>query len=140
MGCALFFYPSPASAYKFNRIISTPRPLIDSLGCIFVVLAGQPRNDAYAATAHGAFVTITKAGTDARFPADMCRHRRGLFAAISVGLSYGKGQRLPGWLDNKQYSGLADGLLDNKHIKRLAGFADGSSLHSSARLPCSPIP
>ena len=66
-----------------------------------------------------------KAGADTHFPADMRRHRRGLFVAISVGLSYGKGQRLPGWLDNKQYSGLADGLLGNEHINRLAGFADG---------------
>lgn len=81
-----------------------------------------------------------KAGDDARFPADMRRHRRGLFAAVSVGLSYGKGQRLPAWLDNKEYSGLAEGLLGNEYINRLAGFADGSSPYSSARLQCSPIP
>ncbi|KAF8214561.1 hypothetical protein K438DRAFT_1562944, partial [Mycena galopus ATCC 62051] len=46
------------------------------------------------------------------------------FTAINVGLSYGKGQNLPTWLHNKEYDALADGLLANCYIKRLAGFAD----------------
>ncbi|KAJ7831090.1 hypothetical protein B0H13DRAFT_1915619 [Mycena leptocephala] len=69
---------------------STPLPIVDNQGRIFLVLAGQPRNDA-------------------RFPADMRRHRRGLYAVINVGLSYGKGQKTPGWLNNKEYSVLQRG-------------------------------
>ncbi|KAJ7862693.1 hypothetical protein B0H13DRAFT_2354532 [Mycena leptocephala] len=104
----------------------TPRPLIDKYGRIFAVLAGQPHSAAYAAAAHGAFIDIMKAGAGACFPADMRRHRRGLYAVINVGLSYGQGQRIPGWLDNKEYSNLADGLLASTNVKRLAGFADAA--------------
>ncbi|KAJ7694927.1 hypothetical protein B0H14DRAFT_2549919 [Mycena olivaceomarginata] len=41
----------------------------------------------------------------------MRKHRRRPFAAINVGLSYGKGQKTPCWLSNKEYSTLTDGLL-----------------------------
>ncbi|KAJ6517027.1 hypothetical protein DFH09DRAFT_1332610 [Mycena vulgaris] len=39
-------------------------------------------------------------------------------------LSYGKGQKVPCWLDNKEYTPIADKLLANCTIGRLAGFAD----------------
>ncbi|KAJ6495750.1 hypothetical protein C8R47DRAFT_973550, partial [Mycena vitilis] len=101
-------------------------PVIDKHGRIIAVLAGQPAHDAYRAAVHGAFLAIRDAGYEARFPASMRRHRRGLFAAINVGVSYGKGQTTPSWLNNNEYNGLADGLLTNEHIARLAGFADAS--------------
>ncbi|KAJ6586511.1 hypothetical protein DFH09DRAFT_1245703 [Mycena vulgaris] len=104
----------------------TPRPLVNSHGRILAVLAGQPRHDAYHEAAQRAFRAIRDAGDAARFPASMRRHRRGLFAAINVGLSYGKGQSNPSWLDTKEYTGLADHLLANKDIGRLAGFADAA--------------
>ncbi|KAJ7737112.1 hypothetical protein B0H16DRAFT_1326103, partial [Mycena metata] len=99
-------------------------PIFDANGRIIAVLAGQPRDPHYAAAARAAFRAIMDAGAEARFPADMRRHRRGLFAALNVGLSYGKGQKVPCWLNNKEYTGLVDGLLANRHIKRLACFAD----------------
>ncbi|KAJ7748092.1 hypothetical protein B0H16DRAFT_1319991, partial [Mycena metata] len=99
-------------------------PIFDARGRIIAVLAGQPRNPTYAAAARAAFHAIMDAGANARFPADMRHHRRGLFAALNVGLSYGKGQKAPSWLNNKEYSGLVEGLLGNSHIKRLARFAD----------------
>ncbi|KAJ6549028.1 hypothetical protein DFH09DRAFT_926354, partial [Mycena vulgaris] len=102
----------------------TPRPLVDNQGRIIAVLAGQPRHDAYREAVERAFRAIRDAGDEARFPASMRRHRRGLFAAINVGLSYGKGQTTPGWLNNKEYTGLTEGLLANTDIGRLAGFAD----------------
>ncbi|KAJ6501540.1 hypothetical protein C8R47DRAFT_969839, partial [Mycena vitilis] len=103
-----------------------PRPIIDKHGRIIAVLAGQPGHDAYSAAVHGAFIAIRDAGYEARFPASMRRHRRGLFAAINVGVSYGKGQTTPCWLNNKEYDELVDGLLANDHIARLAGFADAA--------------
>ncbi|KAJ7621788.1 hypothetical protein DFH06DRAFT_991468 [Mycena polygramma] len=105
---------------------STPKPLIDSKGRVIVVLAGQPRNDAYREAVERAFCAISNAGSEAQFPASMRHHRRGMFAAINVGLSYGKGQMHPGWLHNKEYAGIADRLLANKDIGRLAGFADAA--------------
>ncbi|KAF7361039.1 hypothetical protein MSAN_01134400 [Mycena sanguinolenta] len=53
----------------------------------------------------------------------MRRHRRGLFAAINVGLIFGKGSLAPSCLDNKQHTGLADRLCANPHIIRMANFA-----------------
>jgi NAD dependent epimerase/dehydratase family enzyme len=50
-------------------------------------------------------------------------YRRGLFAAINVGLAYGKGQKIPTWLDNKEYASVVDRLLHNSDITRLAKFA-----------------
>lgn len=108
------------------RLFSTPKPIIDSKGRIIAVLAGQPNHPEYRESVALAFQAICDAGDEARFPASMRKHRRGLFAAISVGLSYGKGQKTPCWLNNKQYDGIAEQLLANKHIKRMAGFADGA--------------
>ncbi|KAF8178808.1 hypothetical protein K438DRAFT_1604469 [Mycena galopus ATCC 62051] len=56
----------------------------------------------------------------------MRKHQHGLFATINVGLSYSKGQKLPTWLHNKEYTVLADGLLANSYLNRLAGFADSA--------------
>jgi NAD dependent epimerase/dehydratase family enzyme len=53
----------------------------------------------------------------------MRKHRRGLFAAINVGLGYGKGQRAPTWMDNKGYTPMVNRLLAHKDINRLANFA-----------------
>ncbi|KAF8185810.1 hypothetical protein K438DRAFT_1596819 [Mycena galopus ATCC 62051] len=106
--------------------ISTPRPLFDRHGHIIAVLAGRPASDDYRAAAVGAFHAIRDAGAEARFPTSMQKHRRGLFAAINVGLSYSKGQKTPSWLHNKAYNVLADGLLANSYINRLAGFADSA--------------
>ncbi|KAJ7263200.1 hypothetical protein B0H12DRAFT_1269142 [Mycena haematopus] len=122
-GCAL--PPLPPSPL-LTPPPSTPRPLIDRNGRIIAVLAGQPHNKAYAAATQRAFRAISQAGADARFPPQMRSHRRGLFAAINVGISYGKGQRTPGWLRNKEYDGLADGLLANEDTGRMASFADAA--------------
>ncbi|KAJ7853838.1 hypothetical protein B0H14DRAFT_3653221, partial [Mycena olivaceomarginata] len=104
----------------------TPKPIIDSKGRIIAVLAGQLNHPEYCEAVALAFQAICDAGDEARFPASMRKHRRGLFAAINVGLSYGKGQKTPCWLNNKQHDGIAEQLLANKHIKRMAGFADAA--------------
>ncbi|KAJ6522138.1 hypothetical protein DFH09DRAFT_938493, partial [Mycena vulgaris] len=101
-------------------------PLVDSRGRVIAVLAGQPRRDTYRDAAQRAFRAICDAGDAARFPASMRNHRRGLFAAVNVGLSYGKGQSTPSWLHTEPYAELADGLLANQDIGRLAGFADAA--------------
>ncbi|KAJ7688268.1 hypothetical protein B0H17DRAFT_938601 [Mycena rosella] len=122
MACKSTFAPFCLPDARF----STPRPLVDSHGRIIAVLAGQPRHDAYRKAVERAFHTIRDAGDEARFPASMRRHRQGLFAVINPGLSYGKGQATPGWLHTKEYTGIADGLLANKDVRHLAGFADAA--------------
>jgi hypothetical protein len=62
-------------------------------------------------------------GTAAQFPADMRKHRRGLFAAINVGLTYGPGQTIPTWLLPGKCASMTERLLRNEHIDRMATFA-----------------
>ncbi|KAF8188313.1 hypothetical protein K438DRAFT_1972511 [Mycena galopus ATCC 62051] len=69
------------------------RPLLDSKGRVFLVLAGQPTDNGYPEAVSRAYDAIKKEGMRADFPPDMRNHRRGLFAAMSVGLILGQGRR-----------------------------------------------
>ncbi|KAK6985098.1 hypothetical protein R3P38DRAFT_3332572 [Favolaschia claudopus] len=60
------------------------------------------------------------------FPAAFRNHRRGLFAAINVGLTRGTGQAKPTWLDGGEYSEVAERLLADQDINRMAEFADSA--------------
>ncbi|KAJ7662901.1 hypothetical protein B0H17DRAFT_1162909 [Mycena rosella] len=114
----------PSAPSRRQSVATSPPP--PPHGRIIAVLAGQPRHDAYREAVERAVRAIHDAGDEARFPASMRRHRRGLFAIINVGLSYGKGQATPGWLHTKEYTGIADSLLANKDVRRLAGFANAA--------------
>ncbi|KAJ7159362.1 hypothetical protein C8R43DRAFT_882012 [Mycena crocata] len=102
------------------------RPLVDKSGRIFAVLAGQPRDPTYATAVARVFATVMQEGADARFSYEMRHHRRGLFAAINVGLSYGKGQTAPAWLQNGTYTAMIARLLRNQDVGRMATFASAS--------------
>ncbi|KAJ7816822.1 hypothetical protein B0H13DRAFT_2217964 [Mycena leptocephala] len=110
-----------------------PQPLVDVHGRVFAVLVGQPRGNKYAASVAAAYDTITREGMAARFPAPMYKHRRGLFAAINVGISYGKGQSVPSWLQTP-YDDLANRLLGNRDITRMATFASAAFAMWAPRL------
>ncbi|KAJ7811806.1 hypothetical protein B0H14DRAFT_2378063 [Mycena olivaceomarginata] len=97
------------------------RPLVDNAGRIFAVLAGRPDDDQWRGAVCRAYDFIKAEGIAADFPAAMRRHRRGLFAAINVGLGYG--QRAPTWMDNKQHTPMVNRLLAHEDINRLANFA-----------------
>ncbi|KAJ7161982.1 hypothetical protein C8R43DRAFT_880570 [Mycena crocata] len=103
--------------------LSDARPLVDAEGRIFAVLAGQPRDPMYAAAVARAYDTITKEGDAAYFPYDMRHHRR---AAINVGLSYGKGQKVPSWLGTGPYAAMMERLLGDEDLKRMATFASAA--------------
>ncbi|KAJ7209357.1 hypothetical protein B0H12DRAFT_1030471 [Mycena haematopus] len=119
-----FFSPPDNSPHALPS--STAKPIVDCKGRIIAVLAGQPNNAEYRQSVELAFDAICNAGSEACFPASMRKHRRGLFAAMNVGLSYGKGTKVPCWLNNKAYTGIAEQLLADRHIKRMAGFADAA--------------
>nr|GAT56089.1 predicted protein [Mycena chlorophos] len=87
-----------------------PRPLVDSTGRVFGALAGQPDDPSYAASAQRAFDAVLREGHAAKFPASEKKHRRGLFAAINVGVSYGQGQTKPSWLKS-DYEATAESYL-----------------------------
>ncbi|KAJ7832528.1 hypothetical protein B0H14DRAFT_3463313 [Mycena olivaceomarginata] len=109
---------------RWNGI--NPHPLVDREGRIFMVLVGQIDDAPYRAATARAFSFIKQEGIAAEFPAAMRHHRRGLFAAMNVGLTFGKGQTVPTWLDNKNYTGLAEGLLCNPDVTRMATFASAA--------------
>ncbi|KAJ7898170.1 hypothetical protein B0H14DRAFT_2332259, partial [Mycena olivaceomarginata] len=102
--------------------------LLDSEGPIFLIIAGQPRDEQYRAAVSRVYAFLKKESEDAAFPLDMRRHRRGLFAIITVGLTFGKGQTAPTWLHNKSYTGLTNWLLADPDISRMAGFPSCTSL------------
>ncbi|KAJ7260848.1 hypothetical protein B0H12DRAFT_1013847, partial [Mycena haematopus] len=108
-------------------------PLVDSAGRIFAVLAGQPDNDAYRAAVQRAYAFIKEQGNTTHFSAAMRNHRRGLFAAVNVGLTMGKGATIPSWIDGHQTS-LAEALLANPDVGRLANFASASFASWAPRL------
>ncbi|KAJ7676313.1 hypothetical protein B0H14DRAFT_3101988 [Mycena olivaceomarginata] len=83
-------------------------PLHFLKGRIFAVLAGQPRDPSYKTSVAAAFGAIMQEGTAARFPAIMRKHRRGLFAVINVGLTFGKGAKVPSWLMPTDYTAMTD--------------------------------
>ncbi|KAJ7873190.1 hypothetical protein B0H13DRAFT_2349172 [Mycena leptocephala] len=109
---------------NWDRI--TPRPLVDAHGHIFMVLGGRPDGDSYRAAVAHAFNLIKDEGHTAQFPASMRVHRRGLFVTINVGLTFGKGQTVPTWLDRGDYASLTQRLLANKDIIRMANFASAA--------------
>ncbi|KAJ7101390.1 hypothetical protein B0H15DRAFT_943716 [Mycena belliarum] len=101
------------------------RPIVDSRGRIFAVLAGQPRGADWATAVETAYQDISAEGIKAAFPAHMRNHRRGLFAAVNVGLSYGKGQSVPSLL-HSPYQPMLRRLLSNTAIARMATFASAT--------------
>ncbi|KAF7362837.1 hypothetical protein MVEN_00633500 [Mycena venus] len=111
-----------------------PCPLVDSKGRVFTVLAGQPDTPSYKASVAAAFQEIMNEGNAAKFPADMRKHRRSLFAAINVGLTYGKGQTVPTWLLCGNYAAMTEQLLANEHIDRMATFASSAFAMWAPRL------
>ncbi|KAJ7140729.1 hypothetical protein C8R44DRAFT_604232, partial [Mycena epipterygia] len=99
-------------------------PLVDSNGRIFAVLAGQPRDPKWDVSVAAVYRLMTEGGISAAFPREMYKHRRGLFAAINVGLNYSKGQKIPSFLRPAKYSSLLDRLLASRDVQRMATFAD----------------
>ncbi|KAJ7200278.1 hypothetical protein B0H12DRAFT_1036773, partial [Mycena haematopus] len=117
----------------------TSRPLVDAQGRILAVLVGQPDDDGYRAAVRRAYDFISSEGCGARFPASMRHHRRGLFAAINIGLTHGKGQLAPTWMDNGVYTPLVAHLLANQDIIHMANFASGTRPLSSSRALLTPM-
>lgn len=77
----------PLSLCKCTSYLSFPALPNPSSMRTAVLSRSLPAN----APTAGAFKAIRDAGCEANFPALMCKHRRGSFAAITVGLYYGQG-------------------------------------------------
>jgi hypothetical protein len=61
-------------------------------------------------------------------PKDLINPKRDVFQALNVGLSYRQGHKKPALLELGSFQDLANALLGDVNIQRLASFQDGKSL------------
>ena len=109
------------------RTSRDPRPIIDPHGSIFAVLAGTPADPTYKASAASAYETFKDAGEGEAFKHAECFHRRGHFAALPFGISYGNGQTVPARLRTGGHAELVEMLRGDRDLERIASYADGAS-------------
>ncbi|KAH9849179.1 hypothetical protein C2E23DRAFT_737657, partial [Lenzites betulinus] len=100
--------------------------LVDKSGRVIAVLVGQPRDtDGWAKLNDG----VQKILEDARAECEVktTSHRRGEYASLTAGISYGGGQkRVSNLSQTSQNEDIVQGLLKNPLIKRLAGFGNAA--------------
>ncbi|KAI0323216.1 hypothetical protein GY45DRAFT_1349849 [Cubamyces sp. BRFM 1775] len=102
------------------------RPLLDRCGRVFAVLAGSPRDsEGWSQVVQEAGDALKRAQAKFKFDRKKAVHRRGRYASITCGISYGGGQQHPGNLAHTPHNRIVvDELLKNDAIRRLAGFGD----------------
>ncbi|PPR06008.1 hypothetical protein CVT24_004720 [Panaeolus cyanescens] len=101
----------------------TSQPIVDSTtGKVFGVVVGALEDPTYHQSAEKAFEFLDEISKDVQFDAKETKHRRGDFAAVTYGVSYGQGSQEPHWL-RCPHDELMQKVFSNEHIKRLATFA-----------------
>ncbi|KAK0475352.1 hypothetical protein EDD18DRAFT_1089942 [Armillaria luteobubalina] len=103
-----------------------PWPIVDHEGCIVAVMAGQPHDPSYSAACMEAHDTILREGTAVNFCKPSTSHRHGDFPAVNVGISYGKGQRVPLRLQNSALAAIINRLVGSEAVMRMATYASAS--------------
>ncbi|RPD55261.1 hypothetical protein L226DRAFT_470756, partial [Lentinus tigrinus ALCF2SS1-7] len=102
----------------------TPLPLLDSDGRVFAILAGSPRDDtSWQACVRDAARAMKDLRREYRFAANPKPNRRGDYPIVTVGISYGGGQKWPSNMaQTKHNSRVVSNILKHPAIKRVAGF------------------
>ncbi|KAI9058718.1 hypothetical protein FKP32DRAFT_1680442 [Trametes sanguinea] len=113
-----------AAGYEvFDWDGSTPYTLLDRDGRVIALLAGHPQDPQWGATVEAANCAMEEAYRDCTFTREDKVHRRGTFATLARGVSFGGGRTTPGNISNsKKNEAALRRLCDNHAIKRLAGF------------------
>ncbi|KAJ7017059.1 hypothetical protein C8F04DRAFT_1280151 [Mycena alexandri] len=112
------------------------RPITDATGRVFGLSGGHPDDPDWMAEVHDPAVEALEAAR-ARCKVSEARtyHRRGNFAPLTAGDSYGGGQTEPGALVNGVINAaVLCSLMSNLAFIRLAGFATGLFVNWSPRL------
>jgi hypothetical protein len=97
--------------------------LIDLTNWIFAVLAGRPNDLTYMEAVANAAHTIDREGSNTTFSPEEKDHRRGLYPAVSIGVSYGNGQTELAFLSRHNHDKILSRLTNDPSIQRLATFA-----------------
>ncbi|KZT00442.1 uncharacterized protein LAESUDRAFT_666199, partial [Laetiporus sulphureus 93-53] len=102
-------------------------PITDSEGRVIGVLAGSPNDPSWQSVNSEASALLKKAQTQMHFTSKMEKHLRGDYPALSVGVSFGGGQKCPGNLVNLNQNAMALAtLLKDQTFIRIAGFASAA--------------
>ncbi|KAG6808336.1 hypothetical protein H0H92_004438 [Tricholoma furcatifolium] len=105
----------------------TCRPLTTAEGKVFIILVGQPDDPTYKDAHQAAYDVLEHEGAKATFTPSKTQHKRGTFPALNVGVTMGMGARYPTNACTGKHEELLARLTSNKHIVRLANFADSKS-------------
>ncbi|KAH9890586.1 hypothetical protein C8Q73DRAFT_793029 [Cubamyces lactineus] len=107
----------------------SPHVLLDAHGRILAILAGHPADGKWNAIIEEASEAMERARKECELD-DGKIHRRGKFATLARGVSFGGGQTAPTNMGNDaHHEEVLSALCGNKAIQRLAGF--GSSVLST---------
>ncbi|KAJ7135536.1 hypothetical protein C8R46DRAFT_922798, partial [Mycena filopes] len=112
--------------------------ILDVHGRIIAILLGRPEDpdwDAVIQEVCKVFEHVRRAGRRGSWfrPRDT-RHRRGRYAVLTAGVSFGGGQKRPGNLVNGPRQKLVNYILRNKSVRRLAGFQSSGMARYAPKL------
>ncbi|KJA15174.1 hypothetical protein HYPSUDRAFT_149526, partial [Hypholoma sublateritium FD-334 SS-4] len=98
--------------------------VLDKYGRAIVILAGHPNDKEWDSIQRSCHSAMLSAKTRCTFLKKAVRHRRGHYPSLSVGISFGGGQKVPGNLkhDDRNTPALQS-LLNEQCFKRVAGFS-----------------
>ncbi|KAI0665779.1 hypothetical protein C8Q78DRAFT_1072795 [Trametes maxima] len=99
------------------------REVLDGQGRVIAVLAGQPEDPSWSKVIEQANAAMRTARSKCTIDAAHHVHRRGVFATLARGFSFGGGRKVPGPIVNSPQNedALAE-LCQSSAMKRLAGY------------------
>jgi len=103
------------------------QPITDSQGRVVAVLAPPPDDLSYHESIERACKKMANEASKFQFESkELVNPKRGNgFLALNVGLSYGNGHTKPTFRDLGRFQKLAEALLEDADIQRLASYQDG---------------
>jgi hypothetical protein len=124
-------FPNYIYIYKRDLLIffNSYRPITDKEGNIIAVFAPPPDDLSYCESTKRVCEKMVNESAKFHFEAkDLVDQNRGNgFFALNIGLSYGNGHTKPTFRDLGRFEKLANSLLNDDDIQRLASYQDGKS-------------
>ena len=100
--------------------------IFDSEDCIIGACVGPPDVAEWPDVHRAVFEKVNAEREQATFAKEERKHRRGRFPAINVGISMGTGPSHPGVLELGSHSDMAERLVADPNIIRMANHASGT--------------
>ncbi|KAJ2917968.1 hypothetical protein MD484_g2469, partial [Candolleomyces efflorescens] len=102
-------------------------PIVAGSNRIFAVVVGRPKDDpSFLDSCVEAFDAMQSSCQDEAFKPHEIHHPRGDYAVVNTGVVYGQGLQAPCNLNVGTHAAMVDGLLNNRHIRRLAIYASAA--------------